>query len=730
MLENYRLLCTEEAFDEHFFEPVCELTMESCSRGERFRVALDSETTKVDFQRGFNPFYGVRVAMGSASWDAPGGQGNVAWCNRMRPGLLRLPVHGLSKSKKDAEKRAAFRAALKYWQHTGDLGKLQEDAPWADLEVEEPVNFPVEHAVRRLNALTELGVVWVYKNAKFDVLIYWADGVVVPPLEQIDDVEFWSHLTEQTPWVQGKPVSHKLQDLARRYLKRKTEGSDELEGWFERMGVPQKERCYDAVPCSIAGPYAAWDTRDTLDLLGYFERKAAEMDRESKPGKTLAGMYESELRTMRDLVVETIIPGMRVHQGRADKQLEKHDAALAERNRELFEITGRHVQWDSTDEVEQYLYGPTVEGGLGLKCPDWGLTKKGRRSTNKRVLEALGHPVTEKLLEWRRENTFVSSFLAPIARFNVDGYIHPDFHLTTVRTGRMSCSHPNMQNRPTDADLRAMFIPRDGYVLLLMDLDQIEMRVGAHYAHQVMRAVPDFWRELRWKGRHWKWVHSECKECPLWDGFNSGDRGFDPHQRMVEESGFPRKTMEPGKPSAKTVNFAKMYGAGQKAMMRQFGFDKAGAKRVGEHFARANPELEHLGHFVAKVLEERGWIANEYGRRYYVDRAYLGLNYLVQGCSGDLMKHGLHAVYEIKRELREAHEGPEPMHVDNIVHDEVVMEVREDLLTPALARRINTALVTHERDGEPIFTVPITAGCEVAEHDWGHKREYQMAEVA
>jgi len=729
MLEHFRRLEAEDEFDEGFFAPVRDLALEAGRAGRRCLVALDSETTQIDPARGFNPFYGVREAVGSASWDEPDGtQRDVAWCNRLLPGLLRLPEHGLSKRKDDAEGRTAFRAALQHWRHTGDLSLLTELG--VPLEVEEPRNFPIEHAVARLNELTRLGVRWVYKNAKFDILIYWADGMEIPPVEQIEDAEFWSHLTEDKPWEKGRPVSHKLQDLARRHLKRETPGMDLLEEWFERMGVPGEKRNYAVVPASILCPYAAHDTRDTLDLLHFFEAKAVQMDEESQPGRTLASMYRSEIRTMRDLVSETIIPGMRIHQGRADALFKKHEKVRDAKGRELYALTGKHVQWDSPDEAETYLFGPPIEGGLGLKCPDWGFTKKGKRSTNKRVLESLKHPVTEKLLEWRHENTFVNSFLAPIAKFNVDGFVHPDFHLTTVRTGRMSCSHPNMQNRPTDPELRAMFIPRSGYVLWRMDYDQIEMRIGAHYAHRVMLAAPDFWRELRWNGRHWKWVHSTCEACPLWDGFNSGDQSFDPHQRMVEVSGLPRKTAEVGKPSAKTVNFAILYGAGLKAMTRQFGFEQAEAKRIKAYFAKANPELEHLGNFVAKVLEERGWIANEFGRRYYVDLAYLGLNYLIQGCAGDLMKRGLHGVYAIQRELRDACEGAEPLHVDNIVHDEVVMEVREDLATPELARRINDALVTHERDGEPVFSVPITAGCEVAESDWGHPRPYEMAEVA
>ena len=55
------------------------------------------------------------------------------------------------------------------------------------------------------------------------------------------------------------------------------------------------------------------------------------------------------------------------------------------------------------------------------------------------------------------------------------------------------------------------------------------------------------------------------------------------------------------------------------------------------------------------------------------------------------------------------------------------LEVREDLLSPSLAGRVNHEMCHWERDGKPIFTVPISAGCEVAEHHWGEAVEYEMA---
>ena len=131
---------------------------------------------------------------------------------------------------------------------------------------------------------------------------------------------------------------------------------------------------------------------------------------------------------------------------------------------------------------------------------------------------------------------------------------------------------------------------------------------------------------------------------------------------------------------------------------------------------------------ITRQLQAAGFLVNEFGRRYYIDadKAYLGLNYVTQGTAADLIKRGMNRVYELRKELIESIEGPTPIYIENLVHDELIMQVREDLLTPRLAGRINRALTTHVRGGKPVFNVPITAGCEVSEIDWAHARPYEM----
>jgi DNA polymerase-1 len=60
-------------------------------------------------------------------------------------------------------------------------------------------------------------------------------------------------------------------------------------------------------------------------------------------------------------------------------------------------------------------------------------------------------------------------------------------------TGRLSSTEPNLQNIPVRTDLgaeiRKMFVPKPGHVLVDADYSQIELRVLAHIADD--KVMPD-----------------------------------------------------------------------------------------------------------------------------------------------------------------------------------------------------------------------------------------------
>ena len=96
------------------------------------------------------------------------------------------------------------------------------------------------------------------------------------------------------------------------------------------------------------------------------------------------------------------------------------------------------------------------------------------------------HEIVRKVLEYRQltklKGTYVDAL--PALMDPATGRIHTSFNQTGAATGRLSSSNPNLQNIPIKTELgreiRAAFIPREGWKLVVADYSQIELRLLAH----------------------------------------------------------------------------------------------------------------------------------------------------------------------------------------------------------------------------------------------------------
>lgn len=109
---------------------------------------------------------------------------------------------------------------------------------------------------------------------------------------------------------------------------------------------------------------------------------------------------------------------------------------------------------------------------------------KGKPSTDKRALAGVAQEaIVSQLLGFSELETLLSSFVNPYLE-RAQEYVHPFFNQVGTRTGRPSCSNPNLLQIPRRTEngklVRRMFIPRDGMVMGDCDFGQIEPRVLAH----------------------------------------------------------------------------------------------------------------------------------------------------------------------------------------------------------------------------------------------------------
>ncbi|MDP9053830.1 MAG: DNA polymerase I [Acidobacteriota bacterium] len=252
--------------------------------------------------------------------------------------------------------------------------------------------------------------------------------------------------------------------------------------------------------------------------------------------------------------------GIRIDTAELARLSELMEGGISRLTSEIHSIAGREFNIASPQQLGKVLFEE-----MGLPAPvRYG---KGKTvSTAVDVLEALApeHPIVRKVLEFRQlsklKGTYVDSL--PALMDPVTGRIHTSFNQTGAATGRLSSSNPNLQNIPIKTELgreiRAAFIPRDGWKLLVADYSQIELRLLAHMSQDPV----------------------------LLDAFRTGE---DIHTRTAAEvMGVPPMLVtREARNSAKAVNFGIVYGISSFGLAANLGISRKEAEAyIHAYFAR------------------------------------------------------------------------------------------------------------------------------------------------
>ena len=164
--------------------------------------------------------------------------------------------------------------------------------------------------------------------------------------------------------------------------------------------------------------------------------------------------------------------GVAIHR----EQLEQFGQMLSERIEACESIIYSYADGpfniNSTKQLGELLFEK-----LGM--PVMKKTKTGY-STNADVLEKLKnkHPIIPAIMDYRMLTKLKSTYADGLIKvIGEDGRIHTTFQNLVTATGRLSSTEPNLQNIPVRTDLgaeiRKMFIPKDGCVLVDADYSQM-----------------------------------------------------------------------------------------------------------------------------------------------------------------------------------------------------------------------------------------------------------------
>lgn len=172
------------------------------------------------------------------------------------------------------------------------------------------------------------------------------------------------------------------------------------------------------------------------------------------------------------------------HFANMEVELERDMENLTERSKV---ITGHYCNLNSPEQKSELLFKK-----LGLKQARPKLTASGdRESVMDEVLTAIqhDHPVVPLMLEFAELSKLKGTYVTPmpkLARRTAHGTwrMYPKLGQNRVPSGRFNCKDPNLLAMPTRTkrgkDIRKGFITDSGWVIVSIDMSQIEPRVAAH----------------------------------------------------------------------------------------------------------------------------------------------------------------------------------------------------------------------------------------------------------
>lgn len=205
--------------------------------------------------------------------------------------------------------------------------------------------------------------------------------------------------------------------------------------------------------------------------------------------KLIKGIKKFELQRVYKLckdaqhpITELQLNGLGINTDLHKEYIIKWRQRLYEVKKSLLEMTGLKKITGHT--LAKYLEDNLDEKHLNI----WPRTETGKLSTDSHTFADFDFlPIVAPFSEFQKLDKLCSSFgssLDNLINENTNR-LHAQYRITGTRTGRLSCTKPNLQQLPRDKGIRSMFIPKYGRTFLCADYNQVELRVAAELSRDV-----------------------------------------------------------------------------------------------------------------------------------------------------------------------------------------------------------------------------------------------------
>ena len=505
----------------------------------------------------------------------------------------------------------------------------------------EPVGdqLPLDEVIAALRPpLENPAIPKVAHNAVYDLIILQRYGIDVAP------IAFDTLLAE---WL-SNPISKflKLKTLVAHALDVQMTEIDEL------LGKGKDQKTMSQIDIEVAAPYAAADASMTWRLVQPL--------RDKLQTESVGQLYHELELPLIPIISQMQRKGVSLDVDFLRAMSDQQRESLSELQAQIFELGGGKFNINSPKQLNEVLFGR-----LGLPTEGLNRTKLGF-STDTNTLQKLRreHEIIELIEGFRELSKLKSTYVdaLPTLVNPRTGRLHTSYNQTGAATGRFSSSNPNLQNIPNRTEMgrqvRRAFVAPPGYGFLAVDYNQIELRVMAHISEDET-LIEAFQKDLD--------IHRATAAAVFGIGLD---------EVSDEQRDF-----------AKRVNFGLCYGQGAFGLASQTGLTRDEAQSfIDAYFAEMPGVKRYIDETRARVWEH-GYTETLYGRRRSYPQIKAGrrtrgagneeraaINMPIQGTAADILKQSM---IDLDARLREA--GCDAAMILQ-VHDELVLEVREDEL--------------------------------------------------
>lgn len=476
----------------------------------------------------------------------------------------------------------------------------------------------------------------VMHNAKFDLEVLYTEGLDYKG--KFACTMLWCHLINE-----NFPFSKDLSSCVMHYVSKDLKKKDDR--YFDFM---VKRFGWTHVPIEIMRNYAEQDAYVTLRLYFKIVKKFWDEVPEEYWEHKAKFMYVVRAMERRGVAVDVTFSKMMLQVGlermeEIRKQLGDFNPGSPKDLKALFiDKMGLPVV-KLTDAGQKIL---KTNPNADINIEDYASFDKEAMEEYERILERTDDPTAILVLEYRGwQKTTSSNYKSYLEKLSPDGRLRPNYKLHGTKTGRSSCSEPNLQQiprsseKPWNGNLKEAFVPAPGYQLWEFDYSQLELRLATAYARvEELMAV-----------------------------FNEGRDIF---SEMALQLGMERQ-------DTKTFVYATQYGAGIDRLMHSLKVTRERAEEIRQNYRDAYPGFVAVATRASRLCKATGKVQLWSGRyRHFwskYDDAHKAFNSVCQGGAADIVESVMVRVFFKLCQTDDCR-------MLLTVHDSVVFEIKTDMV--------------------------------------------------